>query len=627
LFQLNKFAIRSVITLRELDSKHLIIAAIVGLLALHSPRMASQSPEHPCAIQQRDLGALYIEDADVLRDFRYIPLDHWIYGAVARLYAMGYARDVFLGMRPWTRASVAHMLDETNADIEDARNFDEPTADEAERIYDALRRELSLDKTEICPQDDGHLGVESTYSIVRAISGTPLRDSFHLGSTIVNDYGRPFEGGVNNYTGMSGYVSAGRFLIFARGEFQVAPSATGYSASLAQLLSTIDQIPFVDPNTGKPYRQETIPLGPIKSTAQGNFLEAYVSAHVLNYEISFGKQDEWLGPAMGGGMAYSNNAENLYSFRINRIEPLEIPIISRVVGPVRYDFLVGKLRGQTYVPNPEYISNPSPNIPNVISPGDPWVHVEKFSLRPTRDLEIGFERSVIWGGHGHGPITLHSFLTSFLSFNSTYPARKYGRDDPGARFTAFDFTYRLPFPRNWLTLYTDSETHDAPGPIFKPTHGAFRPGIYLSHFPGLPKMDLRFEAVNTDSTHPSSVGGLYQYWEVIQTHGYTNHGQIFGDWAGREGKGGQVWLTYHLSGNEWIQAGMRHQKASKDFIPGGTTLNDINFQVVKRFGHDLELKGDFTFEHYKAPIYLPGQQTVTATTFQLTWFPERKVSF
>ena len=72
---------------------------------------------------------------------------------------------------------------------------------------------------------------------------------------------------------------------------------------------------------------------------------------------------------------------------------------------------------------------------------------------------------------------------------------------------------------------------------------------------------------------------------------------------------------------------MRHQKASKDFIPGGTTLNDINFQVVKRLGHDLELKGDFTFEHYKAPIYLPGQQTVTATTFQLTWFPERKVSF
>jgi hypothetical protein len=133
--------------------------------------------------------------------------------------------------------------------------------------------------------------------------------------------------------------------------------------------------------------------------------------------------------------------------------------------------------------------------------------------------------------------------------------------------------------------------------------------------------------VYTDAPYPYSVGGRYQYWETVQRHGYTNHSQIIGDWAGREGKGGQAWLTYHLSGNEWIQAGMRHHKVAKDFIPGGTTLNDINLQVVKRFRHDLELKGDFTFEQYKAPIYMPGKQTVTATTFQLTWYPERKVNF
>ena len=35
--------------------------------------------------------------------------------------------------------------------------------------------------------------------------------------------------------------------------------------------------------------------------------------------------------------------------------------------------------------------------------------------------------------------------------------------------------------------------------------------------------------------------------------GYTNNGQLFGDWIGREDKGGQGWITYHLSGNEWIQ--------------------------------------------------------------------------
>ena len=28
---------------------------------------------------------------------------------------------------------------------------------------------------------------------------------------------------------------------------------------------------------------------------------------------------------MGGGMAWSNNAENPYTFRINRVEPMYVP--------------------------------------------------------------------------------------------------------------------------------------------------------------------------------------------------------------------------------------------------------------------------------------------------------------
>jgi hypothetical protein len=134
------------------------------------------------------------------------------------------------------------------------------------------------------------------------------------------------------------------------------------------------------------------------------------------------------------------------------------------------------------------------------------------------------------------------------------------------------------------------------------------------------------------------------YFESIQRQGYTNNGQLLGDWIGREDKGGQAWLTYHLSGNEWIQVSTRDQKAAKDFIevPAvpmtsstpyippveyGTTLNDIDFQVVKRIGKDFEVNGSFAYEHYKAPIYLPGQQTVTTTNIQLTWFPNRKINF
>jgi hypothetical protein len=625
-------------------SSRAAIAAIsavfsAGMLFSNPPRLEAEARPIEAAGQTvPDAGRPSPVCEPASLDSPYIPVDSWIYPAVMRLYGLGYIDTVYLGMRPWTRASVERMLEEASARIEDAQDYAEPTTTEAQQIYESIDHDLNSDTQGPCGILKGKVRVESVYSAFRGISGTPLRDSFHLGQSIINDYGRPYENGLNNYTGASGYASAGRFLLYVRGEFQGAPSATGYSSDLAQILSNIDGIPF-NPATGLPYQQATIPLGPIGTTTHARFLEAYVSTHFLNHEISLGKQDDWLGPGLGGAFAYSNNAENFYSFRINRVEPLHIPGLSYLTGPFRYEFVVGGLHGHTYVPNPSY---PGPGQPNVITPGDPWMHLEKISFRPTENLEFGFQRSAIWGGEGHGPITLHTFLKSFFSLASPTNGDKLGRNDPGARFGAFDFSYRVPYFRNWLTLYADGEVHDDVSPIDAPRRAAWRPGLYLSHVPGIPKLDVRAEAVYSDPPVSSSLGGRFMYWEALQRNGYTNNGQLMGDWIGREGKGGQGWITWHLSGNEWLQVGARHQKVAKDFIPGsttqidpatgflvqgGTTLSDINFQAVKRIRKDLEINGSFTFEHWKAPIYLPGQQTVTSTTIKLTWYPERKVSF
>jgi Capsule assembly protein Wzi len=539
-------------------------------------------------------------------DSPYIPVDSWIYPAVMRLYSLGYIDSAYIGMRPWTRARVGEMLEEIGANIEDADSGH--VNDQAEAIYESLEDEINPDVSGPCGVHKGHTRVESVYSATRFLSGTPLRDGYHLGQTIINDYGRPYENGIDNYSGASGYATAGRFALYVRGEFQGAPSAAGYPMALAQQLSAIDEIPFINPATNQPYNQATIPLGPLSSVATGRIVEAYVSTRVLNHEISFGKQDAWIGPGLGGAMAYSNNAENIYSFRINRAEPLRIPLLSRLTGPFRYDFLVGSLKGHTY-------------------PNDPWVHMEAISFKPTPNLEFGFERTVIWGGKGHEPITLHTFLKSFFSFQNVSAAEKFSAADPGARFSSFDFAYRLPLLRNWVTLYADSEVHDDLSAIDAPRRAGWRPGIYLAHFPGAPSLDLRLEAVTMDPPVSNSTGGLFMYWETVQRQGYTNKGNFFGDWIGREAKGGQAWLTWHLTGNEWIQVNYRNQKAAKDFIPGGTTLNDLGFQVSKRLGRDFEVDGNFTLEKWKAPIYLPNQQTVTNTTIQLTWFPQRKVSF
>ncbi len=577
----------------------LFFGIVIGsMAATAAAQSATALPESPC--QNSSLGSPYVD------------VDSWVYSAVWRLYALGYVDRVYLGMRPWPRASIGRMLDEVRDRLEGAEDGD--ASSEARTLLKSLQREFADDLSGPCPAHQGYARIVSSYSTFRAMSGTPLRDSFHLGSTVVNDYGRPYQNGLNNYSGLSGYATRGRFTIYARGEFQGAPAGTGYSTALAKTLSALDVMPYINPLTNQPYNQATIPAGSIATNTKGRVMEAYVAARVLNHEISFGKQDYWLGPSQGGASAYSNNAENIYSFQINRVEPLWVPLLSKLTGPFRYDFLVGSLKGHVY-------------------PNAPWIHAEKISFRPTSNLEFGFERTVIWGGKGHVPITVRSFLTSFFSVTAPGSAVKYSRKDPGARFGSFDFSYRLPFVRNWLTLYADGWVHDDISPIDAPRRASWRPGLYLSHVPGLPRLDVRAEAAYSDPPVSPSYGGGFMYWESVQRQGYTNQGQILGDWVGREGKGGQAWMTWHLSGNEWIQTNFRHHKTARDFIAAddahqyGSTINDFGFQVVKRIRPDLEINGTFSLERYKQPIYLPGPQTVTTTNIQLTWYPGRKLRF
>jgi hypothetical protein len=525
----------------------------------------------------------------------YIPVDSAIYPMALRLYSMGYLNTAVISMRPWTRRSLWHMLQQTQQQVMDSNN------DEAIAILARLEDLLGNEATSAASGRRIY-GVESGYVRAMGLSGDGLRDSFHLGQTFVNDYGRPYGPGFNSLAGTTAMGEVGRFSLYLRGEYQHAPGITPYSTALANQLSEID---VVGPDAAPNYPQATIPYG--NTAAQNNLrlVEGYVSFHVLGHEVSGGKMDSWTGPAMGGGFGWSNNAENIYSFRAERVEPLYIPLLSHWFGTVRYNFFVGSLKGHT-------------------DPNSPWIHSEMFAFRPTDNFEFGFQRSVIWGGEGHEPVTLHTFLRSFFSTVNVPGTVKFSRDDPGARFGSFNFSWRLPFVSHHLTLYTDTEAHDDVSPIDAPRHAAYRPGLYLSQVPRIPKLDLRVEAVSTDTATLRSLGGQYNYFEAVQRQGYTNKGFIMGDWIGREAKGGNAWLTYHLSPGEWVQLSYANKKTPKDFIPGGTTQNQFKVDVLKRLRPTLEMNAWAQYERWKAPIWVPGQKTDTSAGVQLTWFPELK---
>ena len=261
---------------------------------------ASPSPQHPFTAMPPYLGTAPTRSRmrEEALGSAYIPLDSWIYPAMIRLYSMGYLDSMFLAMRPYTRQSALHILQRSEDEILSG------TDEEAQSLLAGLLNELSdegIPKQGLTGARRGTVyGVYSAYTRVMGVSGSILQDSFHLGQTYFNDYGRPHEPGFNNYTGLSGLVERGRFSLFVRGEYQHAPSATGYPLNLgSQLERQLLIIPYAPPN----YPDPTVPMPSITAQNPFRIVEGTLSYFVAGHEISGGKSDAWLGLFGGHGVS------------------------------------------------------------------------------------------------------------------------------------------------------------------------------------------------------------------------------------------------------------------------------------------------------------------------------------
>jgi hypothetical protein len=512
-----------------------------------------------------------------------VELDSWIYPALERLAALGYIHSEFLDMRPWTRIECARMLREAEDQMEAAG----PVPAGVDRIYTTLegefRREIdSLDGKGLARS----IRMESIYTNVTGITGKPLNDGYHFGQTIINNYGRPYQEGGNSDDGFSGYATAGRFTVYVRGEYQHAPSTSAYPLAVREAISAVDDNPL----------QPVIPFATIN---RFTLLDTYAAVNAHGWDFAFGKQSLWWGPGDGGALLFSNNAEPIYMFRASRITDFSIPLLSRLLGPFKVDAFFGKLSGNEFPPRP-------------------FIHGEKISFKPTDNLELGFSRTAECGGVGRA-LTLGHIWRSYFTFAS--PANETPATDPGKQIGGFDFTYRVPFVRDWLTVYADSIADDDPSPLAAPRRAGIRPGVYMPRLPRLPKLDLRLEAVYTDIPTSRSNGGHFIYFDNFYRDLYTNKNNLIGDWIGREGMGFQGWSTYWFNPRSSLQFGYRHAKVAKDFIPSGETLNDGSIKLNWWLRQDLSLSGYLQYEKWLAPILAPTAQTNWTSGVQVTFYP------
>ncbi|MFL6436222.1 MAG: capsule assembly Wzi family protein [Terriglobales bacterium] len=529
----------------------------------------------------------------------YVPLDSWAYPVIEKLAGLGYVRSAFLDMRPWSRTECARIVREAD---ESGAN-DDPVAGP---LLSSLKQEFALELgSEFEGSRNRSAQLESAYGRVTGIAGPPLNDSFHFGQAIINDYGRPYQRGISTETGFSGFAMSGPVAVYFRGEFQTAPSAAGYPLNVRQAIASIDAFPG---NASLP----VLPDEAINATQRFRVLEAYASINMGGYQLSFGKQSLWWGPGEGAAMLFSNNAEPLPMVRFTNVSPVQLPGIAHLLGAIRFESFLGQVDGQRFVGlglNSENIVS-GPNLSKLVS--QPFINGQKFTFKPTPNLEFSISRTAIIGGTGL-PLTFTSFGHSFFDLGSG------SADRTGDRRSGVDLTYKIPKLRNRLLFYADAFTDDDVSPLNYPRRAPMSAGIYVPQLPGVPQMDLRVEGGYTDIPDQDLRGFFYSNRHYLS--GYTNDGNLLGNWMGRDGRGVQAWSTYWFSPRTKLQLSYRYQGINDGYLQGGGLLNDVGIRAVENLGNSVDFSQSLQFERWNYPVLAGTAQNNVVTTLQITYRP------
>lgn len=575
----------------------LLVAAGPGFGCARAQTQAPQAQQAQAALPPED-------SADIAyKASSYVPIDSWVYAALDRLTVLGYIQTGSVSIRPLTRLECARLLAEVYIPAEEEDSI-------AESLLDGLDREFAYEMRVLNGSEPNSGGtLERVYARYTGIGGRPLRDSFHFGQTIADDFGRPYGEGGNAVSGFSAYGEKGPFAIYARGEYQYAASSPAYSAAIQQAIVNYDETVegwTMAPGAALPPPFNFNPAG----ASRERLIEGYASLSLANWQLSFGQQSLWWGPDRTTSLILSNNAAAMPMLRIARVKPIQLPRFLGWAGPLHFDAFMAREGGINFVAlGTNFVLTGNPN--KALTP-PPYMWGLTLSIKPTADLEIGFAHTTIFAGYGR-PLNLRTFFHTF-SVNGNGQAV-----DPGKRVTEFNFAYTLPGLRRRLQAYTEAMAWDDPVQGHFTERYALDPGLYLPQLPAVKKLDLRMEGVYTDLPGLPEEGFFYANAHYPQ--GYTNYGQILGSWIGRQGRGGEATSTYWFSSRTKAAVSYRKMVAAKTLLQGGN-LEDLSASLTWMLGRRIEVSTVQQYERWKFPLLNAAPQSNFASTFQIQLFSQ-----
>lgn len=188
----------------------------------------------------------------------------------------------------------------------------------------------------------------------------------------------------------------------------------------------------------------------------------YVKLGGGGLELEIGRDENWFGPGYRGATTLTNNARNFDLVKLSSPEPLDVALIKRWLGNVKYA-LIGSRFDETDA--------------GTINHRQPYFIGAKLSVKPNSAIEYGanFVRQL------SGP--------GFTGKPNTYFGG--GSNDHSNSIAGFDFRWRIPGLKN-TEVYGEFSGEDNAGGVW-PTVESYVAGLFMPCVTGSCRDDFRFE--------------------------------------------------------------------------------------------------------------------------------------
>ena len=201
--------------------------------------------------------------------------------------------------------------------------------------------------------------------------------------------------------------------------------------------------------------------------------ETAVEAGIPSASLQIGNIATWYGPGRLGALIFTNNARSYPGIRFHNPVPITVPGFFSFLGNVQYDLFFARLEEDRPIPNPVLFGM-------------------RLASRPSRYLEIGFSRSMIYGGEGHDS-GLSAWWDAFNAQNTNTPSE----GGLSNQIAGFDVTLTLPFAFQPVQAYVEMAGEDSADlgstSIPFPSKRAYVIGVFLPTLFGSAANDLRVE--------------------------------------------------------------------------------------------------------------------------------------